>query len=290
MPFGRSAHGVRTIRDGRRAGRARRRHRAAQTHFYGPLVVPAVVTRAFGKLDVRRAFVSGGAQGIGSAIVRSFADAGAKVVIADLDIAKASALAGQIGATAVRLDVGDAGMVQAIMAQHGPFDIVVNNAGVDQHAFFTDTAPGDWARLLAVNLISVLACTHAALPAMQAAGFGRIINITSEAARLGSKGGAVYSAAKGGVLAFTKSIARENARYGITANAIAPGPIRTPMLEQAVVKGGEKILRAMTDATLLRRLGEPGEVAAAVLFLASDQAGYITGETLGVSGGMGLGG
>ena len=181
-------------------------------------------------------------------------------------------------------------MIQQIMSQHGPFDIVVNNAGVDQHAFFTDTTPEDWTRLIAVNLVSVLACTHAALPAMQAKGFGRIINITSEAARLGSKGGAVYSAAKGGAISFTKSIARENARYGITANAIAPGPIRTPMLEQAVAKGGDKILRAMTDATLLRRLGEPEEVAATALFLASDQAAYITGEIVGVSGGMGIGG
>jgi NAD(P)-dependent dehydrogenase (short-subunit alcohol dehydrogenase family) len=252
--------------------------------------VPAPGTRPFGRLDGRRAFVSGGAQGIGAAIVRSFAEAGALVVIADLDIARASDLAGQVSATAVRLDVGDTSSVQAIMAQHGPFDIVVNNAGVDQHTFFTDTTPDDWAKLLAVNLVSVLACTHAALPAMQEAGFGRIINITSEAARLGSKGGAVYSAAKGGVIAFTKSIARENARFGITANAIAPGPIRTPMLEAAVAKGGDKILRAMTDATLLRRLGEPEEIAAAVLFLASDQAAYITGETLGVSGGMGVGG
>jgi NAD(P)-dependent dehydrogenase (short-subunit alcohol dehydrogenase family) len=244
----------------------------------------------FGRLDGRRAFVSGGAQGIGAAIVRTFAAAGAQIVIGDLDMTGASALAGQVGAIAAKLDVGDAAMVQQMMSQHGPFDIVVNNAGVDQHAFFTDTTPGDWARLLAVNLVSVLACTHAALPAMQAKGFGRIINITSEAARLGSKGGAVYSAAKGGVIAFTKSMARENARYGITANAIAPGPIRTPMLQQAVEKGGDKILRAMTDATLLRRLGEPEEVAAAALFLASDQAGYITGETIGVSGGMGLGG
>jgi len=247
-------------------------------------------TRPFGRLDGRRAFVSGGAQGIGAAIVRSFADAGAHVVIGDLDIARASDLAGQIRATAVRLDVGDVAMVQETMSQHGPFDIVVNNAGVDQHAFFTDTTPDDWAKLLAVNLVSVLACTHAALPAMQAAGFGRVINITSEAARLGSKGGAVYSAAKAGVIAFTKSIARENARFGITANAIAPGPIWTPMLEAAVAKGGDKILRAMTDATLLRRLGEPEEIAAAVLFLASDQAAYITGETIGVSGGMGVGG
>nr|WP_249817762.1 SDR family oxidoreductase [Bradyrhizobium sp. 145] len=234
--------------------------------------------------------VSGGAQGIGAAIVRSFADAGARVVIGDVDLAKASDLAGQVGMIAARLDVADTGMVQEMMLQHGPFDIVVNNAGADQHAFFTDTTPEDWARLIAVNLVSTFACTHAALPAMQAARFGRIINITSEAARLGSKGGAVYSAAKGGVIAFTKSIARENARFGITANSIAPGPIRTPMLELAVAEGGDRILRAMTDATLLRRLGEPEEIAAAVLFLASDQAAYITGETIGVSGGMGLGG
>lgn len=246
--------------------------------------------RAFGRLDGRRAFVTGGAKGIGAAIVKGFAATGAQVVIGDLDVDAAAALAIQVGATVARVDVGDTAIVKAIMSQHGPFDILVNNVGVDQHAFFTDTTPDDWARLLAVNLVSAFACTHAVLPAMQATGFGRIINITSEAARLGSKGGAVYSAAKGGVIAFTKSIARENARFGITANAIAPGPIRTPMLEAAVADGGDKILRAMTDATLLRRLGEPEEVAAAVLFLASDQSSYITGETIGVSGGMGVGG
>jgi NAD(P)-dependent dehydrogenase (short-subunit alcohol dehydrogenase family) len=252
--------------------------------------VPPTGTRPFGRLDRRRAFVSGGAHGIGAAIVRSFAAAGAHVVIADLDLASATELAGQVGATAARLDVTDAGMVQKVVSQHGPFDIVVNNAGADQHAFFTETTPEDWAKLLGINLVSVFACTHAALPAMQSAGFGRIINVASEAARLGSKGGAAYAAAKGGVISFTKSIARENARFGITANVIAPGPIRTPMLETAVAKGGDRILRAMTDATLLRRLGEPEEIAAAALFLASDQAAYITGETLGVSGGMGLGG
>lgn len=252
--------------------------------------MPAANPLPFGRLDGRRAFVTGGAQGIGAAIVRAFIAAGAKVVIADLDAASANALGKDTGATAVALDVADAGKVRAAMAEHGPFDIVVNNAGIDQHAFFTETTAVDWERLIGVNLVGVLACTHAALPAMQAARFGRIINITSEAARLGSKGGAVYSAAKGGVIAFTKSVARENARFGITANAIAPGPIRTPMLEQAVAEGGEKLLQVMTGATLLRRLGEPEEVAAAALFLASDQASYITGETLGVSGGMGIGG
>lgn len=252
--------------------------------------MPAAGALPFGRLDRRRAFVTGGAQGIGAAIVRSFAAAGCHVVIGDLDIVTATELAGEVGAVAAKLDVSDSGLVQQVMSQHGPFDIVVNNAGVDQHAFFTDTTPEDWTKLLAVNLVSVFACTHAALPAMQSAGFGRIINIASEAARLGSKGGAVYAAAKGGVVAFTKSVARENARYGITANVIAPGPIRTPMLEQAVAKGGDRILEAMTDSTLLRRLGEPEEIAAAALFLASDQASYITGETIGVSGGMGLGG
>jgi 2-hydroxycyclohexanecarboxyl-CoA dehydrogenase len=252
--------------------------------------VAAAGALPFGRLDGRRAFVSGGAKGIGAAIVRVFAIAGAKVVIGDLDIANARRVADEAGAIAVELDVSDAAMVQQAISQHGPFDILVNNAGVDQHAFFTNTTADDWARLIGINLVSVLACTHAALPAMQSARFGRIINVSSEAARLGSSGGAVYASAKAGVVAFTKSIARENARYGITANAIAPGPIRTPMLEQAVDNGGDKLLRAMTDATLLRRLGEPEEVAAAALFLASDQAAYITGETLGVSGGMGLGG
>lgn len=241
-------------------------------------------------LQHRRAFVTGGARGIGAAIVRSLAAAGARVCIGDLDSAAAKTLADEIGAQAATIDVTDVEAVRRLVQEHGPFDILINNAGADQHAFFTETTPEDWTKLLAVNLVSVFACTHAVLPAMQAAKFGRIINITSEAARLGSKGGAVYAAAKSGVIAFTKSIARENARYGITVNAIAPGPIRTPMLEQAVAQGGVKILRAMTDATALRRLGEPDEVAATVVFLASNGAGYITGETIGVSGGMGMGG
>jgi 2-hydroxycyclohexanecarboxyl-CoA dehydrogenase len=122
---------------------------------------------------------------------------------------------------------------------------------------------------------------------MQAAGFGRIVNIASEAGRMGSRGAAVYAAAKGGVIAFTKSIARENGHRGITANVIAPGPIDTPLLHQALAKGGDKLLHAMTSATLAGRLGTPDEVAAAVAFLVSDAAGFITGETLGVSGGMG---
>lgn len=237
----------------------------------------------------RKAFVTGGANGIGAAIARRLAADGAQVTIADLDIATAQTLAKNITASAVQLDVTDLAQVTAVMAEHGPFDILVNNAGVDQHAFFTRTTPGDWRRLIAVNLESVFATTHAALPAMQSAGFGRVINIASEAGRLGSRGGAVYAAAKGGVIAFSRSIARENGSKGITANVIAPGPIDTPLLRQALEHGGDKLLSAMTSATLAGRLGTPEEVASAVAFLASADAGFITGEVLGVSGGMGCG-
>ncbi len=124
---------------------------------------------------------------------------------------------------------------------------------------------------------------------MQKAGYGRIVNVASEAGRLGSRGGSVYAAAKGGVIAFTRSIARENGRKGITANVVAPGPIDTPLLRQAVERGGDKIMAVMMGATLMGRLGTPDEVAAAVAFLVSEPAGYVTGEVLGVSGGMGCG-
>jgi 2-hydroxycyclohexanecarboxyl-CoA dehydrogenase len=238
----------------------------------------------------RRALVSGGANGIGAAIARAFLRAGAEVVIADLDPKPRVAAAAESKLVALLLDVTDFDAVRRTIATHGPFDILVNNAGMDQRAFFTATTPQDWRKLIAVNLEAVFACTHAVLPVMQAAKFGRIVNIASEAGRLGSRGGAIYAAAKGGVIAFTKSIARENARYGVTANVIAPGPIDTPMLQRAVAAGGAKVLDAMRAATLLRRLGTPEEVAQTALFLASDAASFITGETLGVSGGMGLGG
>ena len=238
---------------------------------------------------MRSVFLTGGAKGIGAAIARRLAADGARVTIADLDIASAQALAAEIGATAVELDVADLERAQRTVLETGPHQILVNNAGIDQHAYFTQTQIADWRRLLAVNLESVFATTHAALPAMQAAGFGRNLNNASEAGRLGSRGAAVYAAANGGVIAFTRSIARENGRKGITANVIAPGPIDTPLLREAVAAGGDKLLDAMKGATLAGRLGTPEEVAAAVAFLASDAAAFITGETLGVSGGMGCG-
>lgn len=242
-----------------------------------------------GKLSGRRAFVTGGSKGIGAAIVRRLVAEGAEVVLSAQDMPMAEVLAAQTGARAVRLDVSDLGAAQRVIRDNGPFDILVNNAGVDQHAFFTKTTVEDWRMLLAVNLEAVFATTHAALPSMQANKYGRIINVASEAGRLGSKGGSVYAAAKGGVIAFTKSIARENGRYGITANVIAPGPVDTPLLRKAVAAGGDRLLDAMRGATLVDRLGTPEEVAAAVAFLASEEAAFITGETLGVSGGMGCG-
>ncbi|WP_234195621.1 SDR family NAD(P)-dependent oxidoreductase [Pseudacidovorax sp. NFM-22] len=237
----------------------------------------------------RRALVTGGARGIGAAIVRRLAADGLEVWCADLDAEAAQALAAETGAQACALDVCDFDRVHAALAEIGPLDVLVNNAGVDQRAFFTQTTPADWRRLLAVNLEAVLNTTHAVLPGMQARGHGRIVNVASEAGRLGSRGGSVYAAAKGGVIAFTRSIARENGRKGITANVVAPGPIDTPLLRQAVASGGERLMDGMTGATLLGRLGSAEEVAAAVAFLASEQASYVTGEVLGVSGGMGCG-
>lgn len=235
----------------------------------------------------RRAFVTGGSKGIGAAIVQRLAAEGAEVVFSAQDMPRAEAVAAETGAFAARLNVTDLDAVQAVIAANGPFDILVNNAGQDQHAFFTNTTVDEWRYLLAVNLEAVLATTQAVLPAMQKAGYGRIINIGSEAGRQGSRGGSVYAAAKGGVIAFTKSIARENGRFGITANVLAPGPVDTPLLRKGLSAGGDKLLDAMKAATLVHRLGTAAEVAAAVAFFASDEAGFITGETLGVSGGMG---
>jgi len=235
------------------------------------------------RLARRRALVTGGASGIGAAIAARLAADGAAVVIRDFDDAAAKAQADRCDATAVRLDVTDPASARAAVAETGPFDILVNNAGID-HAgvFFTDVAPEQWRRLLAVNLEGVFACTQAVLPGMQRAGWGRIVNLSSEAGRVGGKADAVYAATKGAVIAFTRSIAMENGRYGITANAVAPGPIDTPLLRRMPPKAVDLVV----GSTLLRRLGQPEEVAAAVAFLASDEAAYITAEVLGVSGGM----
>ncbi len=239
----------------------------------------------------RRALVTGGGRGIGAAIARRLAADGFEVAVSGRTAEQVEAVAAEIGGQGLIFDVADSEATIAAVETAGPFDALVNNAGVDQNAFFTDTTPAEWRRLIAVNLEGVLATTLAALPPMQKAGYGRIINVSSEAGRLGSKRGSVYAAAKGGVIAFTKSIARENARYGVTANNVLPGPVDTPLLDAKRELGelGAQIIDAMKAATLVGRLGTPEEVADVVAFLSSEQASFVTGETLGVSGGMGTG-
>lgn len=237
----------------------------------------------------RYALVTGGANGIGAATVARLCRDGYRVTFCDHDARAGSLVADVTGARFITLDATDAEAVAEFCANAVPFDILVNNVGADQHAFFSQTTQQDWRALLAVNLESAFAFTLGVLPGMQSARFGRIVNVSSEAGRLGSRGGAVYAAAKAGLLGFTRSIARENARYGVTANAVLPGPVDTPMLARAVDIAGVKMRSDLEGLTLLRRLGQPEEVAAAIVFFCSDTAGFITGEALGVSGGMGCG-
>jgi 2-hydroxycyclohexanecarboxyl-CoA dehydrogenase len=242
------------------------------------------------RLEGRKALVTGGASGIGAAIAARLAAEGAEVWVGDIDSEGAQRIAAEVNGHALLLDVTDPEAAKAAIEETGRLDILVNNAGADEFGFFTYTTPEQWRRVLDINLGGVLNCTHAALPGMQQAGYGRIVSLSSEAGRVGSKGSAVYSAAKGGIIAFMKAIGRENARYGITANSIAPGPIETPLLMGAKEFGeiGEKVIETMKASTQMKRLGQPDEVAAAVAFLASDDATYVTGETLGVSGGLGM--
>jgi 2-hydroxycyclohexanecarboxyl-CoA dehydrogenase len=244
------------------------------------------------RLEGRKALVTGGASGIGAAIARRLAAEGAEVTIGDLNLEGASEVAGEVSGLAVELDVTDLGSAQAAVASAGtPIDILVNNAGTDEFGVFAQTTPEMWQKVIAVNLNGVLNCTFAALPAMQEAGYGRMVNIASEAGRVGSKGSAVYSAAKGGVIAFTRAVARESARFGVRVNAVAPGPIETPLLNAAAeIYGeiGERLKQGMIDATAMRRSGRPEEVAATIAFLCSDDASYLTGQTLNVSGGLSM--
>ena len=193
------------------------------------------------------------------------------------------------------LDVRDRdsilGAVGAATDDLGQIDILVNNAGYDEFGFFVNTDEAMWDRVLGVNLRGVIAVTHAVLPGMQERRRGRIVNVASEAGRVGSSGSGIYSAAKAGVIGFTKAVAREAARYGVTCNAVAPGPIETPLLmaaPEALGAVGQKLVDTMVGSTVLRRLGQPDEVAAAITFLASDDASYVTGQAIGVSGGLAM--
>ena len=236
----------------------------------------------------RTALVTGAARGIGRAIAEALAAKGHAVVLGDLleDEARAVAEAIGAGATAVRLDVTDTDSVRSAVAAAGPVDIVVNNAGWDELKRFVDTDEAFWDRVIEVNFKGCLRMTHAVLPGMVERRFGRVVNIGSDAGRVGSSMESVYSGAKGGVIAFTKTIAREVARSGVTANAVCPGPTDTPMVRQMAAEGGGTLIDALKKAVPMKRLGTPEDVAAAVAFLASDEAGFITGQTLSVSGGL----
>jgi 2-hydroxycyclohexanecarboxyl-CoA dehydrogenase len=247
------------------------------------------------RLEGKTALVTGGASGIGAATARRLAAEGARVAIGDLNEDGARELAGEIDGFACLLDVTDTVSVRAgvagAVAALGEIDVLVNNAGTDRFSFFVNSDEELWDFVLAVNLRGVLAVTHAVLGSMQQRRSGAIVNVASEAGRVGSQGSAVYSCAKAGVIGFTKAIAREAARYRVRCNAVAPGPIETPLLNAApLVLGeiGERMKQGMVNATALGRSGEPEEVAAAIAFLACEDASYVTGQTLNVSGGLSM--
>jgi 2-hydroxycyclohexanecarboxyl-CoA dehydrogenase len=243
-----------------------------------------------GRRPMKTAVVTGGASGIGAATARRLARDGFHVVVADIDEVGAKEVAHEIGGEALVLDVTDGDAVREALANR-EVDVLVNNAGGDRIAFFLDTKPDEWDWVLDLNLKGTMACTHAVLPGMQARGSGVIVNVASEAGRVGTVAGAIYSAAKAGVIGFTKAIAREAVSFGVRCNAVAPGPIETPTLNGAAEDAGRlgaRIKQGMIDATIMGRTGEPDEVAAAIAFLASDDAAYITGHTLPVSGGLAL--
>jgi 2-hydroxycyclohexanecarboxyl-CoA dehydrogenase len=242
-------------------------------------------------LDGSIALVTGAARGIGAAIAQRLADAGATVVIADLDGDEAASTAATLPGKAmgVAVDVSTSSSVadalDRVRAEVGPPDILVNNAGVDVIKPFVDSTEEEWDRIIAVNLKGPINCSRAVIDAMIERGSGRIINIASDAGRVGSSGEAVYSATKGGVIAFTKTLAREMARHGITVNCVCPGPTETALLGQ-VAEYSQKLYDGLARAIPLGRTAQPDDIAPAVAFLASPEAGYITGQTLSVSGGL----
>ena len=245
-------------------------------------------------LEGKTVIVTGGARGIGGGICRTAAEAGAAVAILDIDEEAATATASELEESGARVlpigtDVADSASVADAMARIqtslGRIDVLVNNAGIDQIEFFVDSKEETWDRLLAVNLKGTLICCRAVLDSMIERGSGRIISIGSDAGRVGSSGEAVYSATKGGIIAFTKTLAREVARSGITVNCVCPGPTDTRLLGQ-LAQFNERLYQGLARAPPMRRLGQPQDVAALVVFLASDAAGYITGQTISVSGGL----
>ncbi len=246
----------------------------------------------------RVAFVTGGAQGIGGGISEALGAHGFRVAVADLNLDAAKETAQRIveaggKAIAVLVDVTDTesvrNAVNTATEELGDIEVVVNNAGWDDFMPFLKTTEEFWNRILDINFKGALRVCHTVVPGMVERGFGRVINIGSDAGRVGSSLEAVYSGAKGGIIAFTKTLAREVATKGVTVNTVCPGPTDTPALRKFADSSGEdadKVIGGMARSVPMKRLGSPADVAAAVAFFASDAAEYITGQTLSVSGGL----
>ena len=251
--------------------------------------------------DGKMVIVTGGGGAIGRATCLRFSQAGAAVAVFDIDRDSAQGTVDGIAASggrseAFHCDITDrAGVdaaVAAAVAALGTVDVLVNNAGWDVFKPFTRTEPAEWDKLIAINLVGPLNMHHAVLPIMVENKAGRIVNIASDAGRVGSSGEAVYAACKGGIIAFSKTLAREHARHGITVNVVCPGPTDTPLFDDYKRGAGnpEKLLEAFRRAIPLGRIGQPDDVPGAITFFASDDAGYITGQVLSVSGGLTMAG
>lgn len=253
------------------------------------------------RLQGKVAVVTGGGGGIGGATCRRFAREGASVAVCDRDLAAAQRVAQQVveqggQAQAFACDITDRASVDAAVAQVvqslGPIDILVNNAGWDVFMPFTKTVPEQWEKLIAINLTGALHMHHAVLPGMIERKAGRIVNIASDAARVGSSGEAVYAACKGGLVAFSKTLAREHARHNITVNVVCPGPTDTALFDDYKKGAGnpEKLEEAFRRSIPLGRIGQPEDLPGAIAFFASDDAAYITGQVISVSGGLTMAG
>ena len=245
--------------------------------------------------------VTGGAGGIGAATCQRFAEEGAKVAIFDINGEAAKRAKAQIAAIgglaeAFACDITDyAGChaaVRAAEADLGPIDVLVNNAGWDVFKLFTDTSPADWQKIIGINLSGSLNMHHVVLPIMVGRKYGRIVNVSSDAARVGSSGEAVYAACKAGLIGFSKTLAREHARHNININVVCPGIVNTQLYAdyKRGARSPEKLDDAFRRAIPLGRLGEPMDLPGVICFLASDDAAYITGQVISVSGGLTMAG
>lgn len=247
------------------------------------------------------AIVTGGAGGIGSAICRRFGEDGAKVAVFDINREAAEAVAAAIrdnggNAQAFAVDLTSQESVNAAVAAAeealGPTDILVNNAGWDKVGNFLATEKPLWDKIVAINLYGALYMHHAVVKGMVERGSGRVVNVASDAGRGGSSGEAVYSFCKGGLIAFSKTMAREVARQQINVNVVCPGPTDTPLLDDICGEGerGDKLRAAFTRAVPFGRLGQPDDLPGAIAFLSSDDAAFITGQVISVSGGLTMAG